>query len=510
MRFIILTAFIVLLSLLVPIYTPLGQTQQIDILVIYSIQEERDAFADFFSDLPVNLDFMSAEEESPGSFSSYELIVIVDSVGEIEGEIRTALEQFISLTSYKSLLAVTSKIDQFSGDLRRFLGVESFIKELGDQSSGWVFNITGNPVSYVGEIGLMIPTADSKVLGRIISTNDSEIQSEISGNEPIVVERNLTTSYSLSMIFDFSTTNDSNDSSENGLALNGFSDLLREKVRNLIINSYNLIISAISNPGVETTESLNAPTNDTTNTNQDGPTIFPSFSTPSPAVFAALFLGLIALSLQKIIAFLRWLSEKIWALLIFIVASIYQPENRQLTEGQLLMNPARRAILEYLEHMGPSGAHLREIKNAVDVGMGNLLRHLEILEDYGWVEKRKIGRYNVYIASEFIPDFDENLKAAELELRSKHSIAFLEYLLSSDHLDTNISQISKEIDVNRKSVRTMLKTLKKYNLIWPDPSDKDRLKFNYESLEIILYSLLKSSQFSQHGSNSTINIRRIQ
>ncbi len=474
-----------------------AQQSSIDILVIYSEPEEGNVFSSFFQDLNVNIDLLETENETPGSFANYELIIIADSNGEIDGAIRDSLDNYITSTSFKALITITSETDQFSGDLRRFLGVENYLKEVGDEETGWQIDFNGTQVSYKGEMALIEPTLDASILGTILSTNDSSLQTEITGNEPIILERNSSTYYSLTFAFDYQSGDEQNTAHRQGFFLAGLSDLLKAKIKELLtlrLNQFQSILgtSLITNPVHTTTNSSISDSNV-----NPLPSELPQLNVPSPLISLLIVLGLIGLFFRQIISFFKWLIERIWVLTVFVIASIYQPENRQLTEGQLLMNPVRRAILEYLEFMGSSGAHLREIKKAVDVGMGNLLWHLEILEDYGWIEKRKIGRYNVYIASEFISDFDENLKGAELELRSKHAITFLEYLLSYDDIDWNISLISKEIGVNRKSIRKMLKTLKKYNLIWAGPRNPDKIKVNYASIERILDSLLKSSQFTK-------------
>ena len=52
-----------------------------------------------------------------------------------------------------------------------------------------------------------------------------------------------------------------------------------------------------------------------------------------------------------------------------------------------MTNLSRQHILDYLAHIGAFGAHLRELKKVTKLGTGSILWHLQVLEDFDFIEK---------------------------------------------------------------------------------------------------------------------------
>ncbi len=504
--------FLSLLMLLNPMFG-LATSHQINIGVIYSNEEGKSTFLDLLSKYDqVSVTPIPSDSKSPPSLNSFDIIFVETSSENLESALKDEIEQFINTDDLKSIVLFSSRIDEFSNNFITKLGVGNYLKELGEENTEWTFTLRLNEsdisASYLGKVGIVTQLQNTNILGTISSVNESEVQKEISGGEPIILERNSSLLYSIAFMFDLVSP------VENGhgnLHINALPDLLSkidiliQKTVKMFLNikiensiSSNNISTAVSNNTMITSNSTNSNSAQFPNTNDSN---FSNSLLPMLLVFVAL----IALFFRKIISFLQWVFDQILKFGIFIIGSAYHVQNRQISEGQLLVNPARKAIIDYLEYLEASGAHLREIKKAVGMGMGNLLWHLQILEEYGWVEKKKVGRYIVYIASEYADQFDYGLKMVELNLRSKHAIPFLEFLVSYENIEWNISTISEETGINRKTVRNMLNILTKNQLIKKKKiANKEYIDPDYDEIENLLDILLKKRVYNEKQYYSSV------
>jgi predicted transcriptional regulator len=131
-----------------------------------------------------------------------------------------------------------------------------------------------------------------------------------------------------------------------------------------------------------------------------------------------------------------------------------------------MYNQARVEIIDFLEHVGRYGAHLREIKSVTNLGSGSLLWHLQVLEDFNLIEKIKVDNYTVFVNTNFAELFNPDLKEIEFNLQSKYTLEVL------DMLDTY--QLGEEIDltdvetttgINRRTLRRLMKKFEQNGLI---------------------------------------------
>ena len=155
--------------------------------------------------------------------------------------------------------------------------------------------------------------------------------------------------------------------------------------------------------------------------------------------------------------------------------------------------------MAYLEHIGSTGAHLREIKSTIQIGTGALLWHLQVLEDFGWLEQYKISRYSIFVASEFAHTFDPNQKEMEMKLQSKHTHYIVETLLGINHQDgINISELSSSTSIDRKTIRRIVKVLEHYGSVELEKTKETRIfVLNSQPLEQILDNIEQRNTFDQ-------------
>ncbi len=483
----------VILLLFFPLAQPgiQGQTGQMQVLILYETQQGKQ-FLEQLTGSINNTKTIKAnlDDEVTIKETDIDLIFVEGDIKDMSDSLEALLEAYVVKQEYKGLVAFSWNIKELSGDVRRFLGVENTLGDEGEEILNWQINVSNTltqdefqQFTIQGKGGLVEPTEDAIVLGEFTDVNSSEIKAKYKFPLPATIYRNTSNSIVLSSFFELG-------SEDNGaLTLTQLPQSLIEAFISIFVSAFTPLFTYVtgSNPISEETVATN-------NTGSVGE--IPAIVSPDLYLIILIIATFFVLLFKPIIGFFRWISEKSWAMAIAIVSSVYHIQNRQLTEAQISMNPIRATIMDYLEFVGTSGAHLREIKSVVGVGMGNLLWHLQVLEEYGWIEKRKIGRYNVYIASEFIGNFDADLKALELELRSKHAQPLIEFLLSTKPIDMNISKIAQETGIGRKAVRTILRTLQKFEVIKKEKTSEGIvLKINEAVLEELLRRIVEKARY---------------
>ncbi len=174
-------------------------------------------------------------------------------------------------------------------------------------------------------------------------------------------------------------------------------------------------------------------------------------------------LSLLLLALLKISNFFQWLRRRLHYVYIAIAGAIsqkyYHTSERVLDSSEVLQNPLRYQLYEFIRSKQGFGAHVRELKNSFGLGSGALLWHLQVLEDFKYVKRINIGGYVVFIDSAYLSEFDPKAKLLELSLRTENGKRILDVLLSDPYETWNVSKLSKQAKVNRKTTRKLLKTL---------------------------------------------------
>jgi predicted transcriptional regulator len=149
------------------------------------------------------------------------------------------------------------------------------------------------------------------------------------------------------------------------------------------------------------------------------------------------------------------------SLTLFIAHVAYSPQRRRLSEEELLDNELRVQILNYIEHKGEQGAHLREIQRNVECGISSLLWHLQALDDFNLVSHEKIGKYHI-----FYPIGEKSIIMSEIALALKSNVAKdLCRVLIKKRKPLSLSRISNEINVHHSSVQHHIKKLTELGII---------------------------------------------
>ncbi len=187
----------------------------------------------------------------------------------------------------------------------------------------------------------------------------------------------------------------------------------------------------------------------------------PQIMTP-PALITLLLILLLAI-IAKITNFFQWLHKKIRIVLTIIIGAVSQKyyfhKERVLEETHVITNPLRQQIITILEQKKFLGAHVRELKEKTNTGVGALLWHLQVLEDFRYIKRKIVDGYVVFVLKEYEKQFDEKIKQAELLLKTKNGKQILQALISAPQKEWTISELSRTSQVNRKTTRNILRKL---------------------------------------------------
>ena len=139
----------------------------------------------------------------------------------------------------------------------------------------------------------------------------------------------------------------------------------------------------------------------------------------------------------------------------------------------VLDNKIRNRIISIV--MEDPGVHYSELERQVDTSSSNLAWHLDIVETYHIINKRRVGRYLI-----FYPYIEKN-PFAELDISIVKSKTTLEiFQIIADHPGIFQNQISKRMDINRKTVKYHLDKLITAKLI---TQKKGGTKMSYRPLQ---------------------------
>lgn len=200
-------------------------------------------------------------------------------------------------------------------------------------------------------------------------------------------------------------------------------------------------------------------------------------SNPLEISFDDLDLSDVALPIAILVSILSFgvlwflgLSSIIKSLLFAIFATFltiiyhlyYTPSSRRLTKYDMTTNEVRLSIINFLEEKATVGAHLREIQRNVNCGISSLLWHLQLLEDFNLIMKRKVGRYHIYYDSNINISLDQ--QSLSIALRSKVAKRIWE-ILDNSKKPLRLSEISKKAKCHHETVRYHIKRFIELKLI---------------------------------------------
>jgi len=144
-------------------------------------------------------------------------------------------------------------------------------------------------------------------------------------------------------------------------------------------------------------------------------------------------------------------------------------EPHRLSMEEVLENANRSLIINLI--LEEPGVHFNEILRKVGISAGNLAWHLDILESYKIIQKRRVGQYLVYysyLAKNPLSNLDPKL------MKSKTTLEILQ--LIGDNPGAYQNQIAKRLDLNHKTVKYHLDKLMEAKLIYGEKK-KGRQRF---------------------------------
>lgn len=325
--------------------------------------------------------------------------------------------------------------------------------------SDYVNGSESTELEYIGNWGTFTANPSAEIITTVTGSNSTE---------DTITELN----FPLPAILNYSST--TNNILTSSLALTSFSDdvnnddgLSLSQIPGFDQFIINLFTTYLISFGQEF--NIGSPSTDNPD-NTNNPTESAGNSDPVFDYFNYIWIVLLLLAMvfyRKLLSFFRWLSEISIGGIVLAVGAFYNVQNRSISESKVLLNNTRNRILDYLDYLKSHGAHIREIKSALKIGTGSLLWNLQVLEDYGWIDKVKININVVYVSTDHIEKFDLTLKEIELKLKSKYTISIMDVLLDPaiSLKEMSFSKLSTISQADRKTIRRILHILVKYNII---------------------------------------------
>ncbi|MHA2168986.1 MAG: hypothetical protein ACXAB7_03635 [Candidatus Kariarchaeaceae archaeon] len=408
--------------------------------------------------------------------TEYDMLIFLSSENfTLSDQNRADLWNFAS-TSKKSTIILTPYLENFNTSLLDTFGIASFNQTYPTtvNPADWVIapneTLGGNATlftntSYTGSFGVFDPKPSSNVMVNVTFSFSADLDiQQLMLPLPAVINGSTSDSQiitgSLAPI----------SSAVGGLNLHqvpyDFDTLITELMIKVVQQhvSLNQVVTTIPSVSSSTSSASRSTTasSATTPATEDDPG---SFDVPLDLtdLIWILIIGVLLLLVffaRRILRILHWLEEKSWGLIIGVFGAFYNVHDRILDQNQVLLNQSRSNIMLYLEHMSHYGAHLREIKSTLKMGTGILLWHLQVLEEFGWVNQHQIGRYKIFIAYDYSVDFNPEQKKLELELRSKYTKVIIETLIAVEESVTlTLTEFSQKVSADRKIIRKHLDVL---------------------------------------------------
>ena len=154
----------------------------------------------------------------------------------------------------------------------------------------------------------------------------------------------------------------------------------------------------------------------------------------------------------------------------------------RLSLEDVLENENRNKIIDLI--LKEPGIHFNELLRKIEIAAGNLVWHLDILETYKVVGKKRIGNFIAYF-----PYYQKNpISNLDLQLsKSKLTLGILEMIEKEPGLWNSI--ITKHFKVDHKTIQYHINKLKDLNLI----------HFRSEGRKKKIYPNLESDYFNNNG-----------
>ncbi|MBD3196611.1 MAG: winged helix-turn-helix transcriptional regulator [Candidatus Lokiarchaeota archaeon] len=131
----------------------------------------------------------------------------------------------------------------------------------------------------------------------------------------------------------------------------------------------------------------------------------------------------------------------------------------RLTMEEVLENKNRSTIIDHI--LEEPGIHFNELLRKTDLAPGNLVWHLDILESYKVIAKKRVGNYVMYI-----PYYSKN-PLSNIDLKLKKSELTLE-ILETIEKNPGIwnGKITDKMEIHRKTIQYHIDKLIDLGLVY--------------------------------------------
>ncbi|MFX0134916.1 MAG: winged helix-turn-helix transcriptional regulator [Candidatus Hodarchaeota archaeon] len=132
-------------------------------------------------------------------------------------------------------------------------------------------------------------------------------------------------------------------------------------------------------------------------------------------------------------------------------------DGSKLTKDSILKNNTRNKIFKYI--LKNPGAHLREIRDKLNLSPHQAAYHLIRLEQFNFIRKTRINYKVAYFNSKINPKFDKSIFAIKDEINFK----ILKYVLLEP--DIKLDNLVKKVQLKLRKVKKIIFNLKESDLI---------------------------------------------
>lgn len=492
------------------------QSQDLDILLIYSNDNEKIHLQNtIMSDLEgYQLIATHFDNLTITQINEADTIIIA---GSDEHSLENDLElKLIDFTQHEEnqLIAITPDFAEFGDELETIFGIENLndiLPETGYNVT-WTVELTSDLLNHttaqqfdsISRFGIYDLVDDVDILANVIASNSTD--EDFSDIYPFPAIWNMTSSPGEVLNFATDLVQIEDNESDMFESRGAFHpDQLPLPFDELILD---LLVTSITSHQIPLAQSSDP--NSTSTDDRPDETQIPL---PNPQnIIIIIILGLfslIFLFFQKFKDFLGWIMRKIYYVGFLVVGAFYNVQDRVLDYNEVMMNQSRTDILDYLDHVGPYGAHMRDIKSAMNMGSGSLLWHLQVLEDFRLIEKKKISSYTVFVSSEYLDVFDPVFKEIELSLQSKYLHDIASTLVNyGEGSVVKLGIIEEKTKINRRTLRRIIKKMEQKNLLGINKSSGYEIIIQSQQyLEQLVDSIERRSNFSLDTNG--VNIERI-
>lgn len=450
-----------------------AETDPPQVLIIHSLNSEKTAIESVVnlenSDAVISSILITQMDQQ--QLDIYDFIVFTSSVDfSINGDQESKLINFANEIN-NTLMVFTPYIDQFGGDLRDKLGmddIDEIFPSEEDEFTDWTISLDQSlgdeqkdtTYDYSGKLGAVDLHENTVVIASAISsTSTNEDIEEVDFPLPVV----------------FNATNDKAEIIASTLSiidsssgfLNQIPDFFTILLQKLFNVSFEIHRNQIKTGDTNITDSDNTSSNTQDTANDENNEVNLPLDYSLPIEYLLLLLVLMGLIfIRKILSIFRWLGEKIIYAGVFVIGAFYNVQDRILDTNDVYLNQSRVELLDYLEYIGQYGSHIRELKSLTRMGTGSLLWHLQVLEDFYFIQKYKINRNTIFVAADFVDTFDTEYKALEMNIQSKYSEVLIEEMVNLiDQNEISVSGLESLTNVNNRTIRRFLGKLNDYEIV---------------------------------------------